>query len=345
MTTTPDQIPQVAAFGTPLHVLADALGVAREGPTYCAVCGPGAPFAVAGKLAVLGPLFSNQTAFACPTSPFVCAGCKALLSGRPGRQPPPLRMVSFRCPTDAPAIHEIAKTGWWDLLSDPDRPPEVVSWAESRKRQHQLHAGVSSRGEWRVGSDHGRIEWSHDGCVMAAVYDLRAAGASRARILTGRYHPSWRSKHAVLIYRTDRVLDPWRGTRALVLICHAAPDLEAGKTTKEAPMPIAPADQRAVDLLADVAQCADARVSDGLRFWGGFFEARVSRFARLPLMDFLSRLQTEIRASTSSMGAVCDRAAAMSDEDAAAVMTALRQRRAAIVALAFESIKRRRKNR
>lgn len=326
----------------PRTIIADALGIDRSSGCRCAVCGD-SPFALVGPMrSTLGPLFSSHLALFAPAVDGICAGCKGILAGRPGRVPPPLRMVSFAIDdVSAPTISTLIAADWWDrLLAGPAPEPAILSWAESKKRQHHLHARITAAGRWRIGSDHDCLEWDHDPEVVAAVRALRRAGAGKARILTGRYQPVWRAAYQRLATETDEILGPWRGSRILVFIVRVAPSDPEPSKEVEAPMPISQADETAVTILSSLARHSDRRVKDGLRFWGGQFDGRVRRFARLPLLEFASRIAVEIGASTATVGPVMDRIAQMPEGDARDCMSVIRARRAGLIALAYERLKR-----
>ena len=325
----------------PRTLMADAIGVSRGSGTPCAVC-TNSPFDVAGTVkTVLRSTFTATMLLDRPDLNIVCTGCKVILGGKHGTFPPPLRAKSFAIAVDeSPWIRWLEQEDWWPILLDPDLPPTVLSWSETGKRQHHLSAMVSGAGAWRVGSDNGCIMWRHRPELLEAIQDLRDAGVSKARIISGKYAPRWRAKHQGLAAKADEVLDSWRGSRVLALLAYASPGLdEVPKIGEEEPMPISSADEWAVEMLAILARSSARRSEDGLRFWGTFYDARIARFSRLPLVDFISRLITEIGASTTGVAPAVKLAGDLNEQDAAAVMDAIRSRRAALIALAFDRLK------
>ena len=329
-----------------LHTIARALG-RRPGEgasSGCAVCGR-SPFGTVGRLRpALGPAFNNHLALRAPDVDAVCEGCKAVLGGKPGRTPPPLRMRSIAVDPETDTLRYLEQKDWWEILTNGQHPPIILSWAHSRKKQHMLHAGISCRGYWHVGSDDGPIRYDHRADALDAILALREAGASKGAILAGRYRPQVVAACGALVERCETVLRPLRGLPAMALWVHAAPsDIEAQQ--EEEPRMLGEADRAAVTLLEAIAWGAEYRVKDGLRFWGGYFQARIARFARLPLPEAVSRLIGECRVSTTEAARAAAMVEAMSEEDMAAVEEVLRQRSALVHALAFDRMKVRRTER
>ena len=325
----------------PLHSVARALGVEAGGGCGCAVCGS-SPFDAAGrKRQVLGVGFSQHETLLSPRHDAVCLGCKAVLGGRPGRQPPPLRMVSFRIdmPPAAPEIQPLNQADWQPLLAaGPPPGGAVVSWARSKKKHHALSAGVSADGVWRIGSDDGRIDAPHSPELMRAVISLRRLGASKTAILTGVHAPGTAARPGFA--RNDEIVRPHRGGAWLELVVYACAEERGKNQGDEKPM-LTEIEKKAVGLLADIAGGSALRREDGIRFWGGFFAGRVSRFAQTAdIKEFVSRLGDECRTDISAMAAAARKAALeWPDEDGPQVLEAMRKRGAILQALAFESLR------
>ena len=164
---------------SPLTIIARSLGVTEsDRPIPCAICVE-SPYAGAGRAGrVLPRSFTNHYDLAAPHIEQVCEGCRALMGGRPGRVPPPLRTRSFSLALESRRMIGLMQSSWWELLSNRPRSPQIVSWARSRKKHHYLHAGISQNGEWRIGSDDGPIIAEHDSALLLAITALRELGAT-----------------------------------------------------------------------------------------------------------------------------------------------------------------------
>ena len=319
-----------------LHAIARSLGIQPGSESIrCCVCGE-SPFALIGrKRQSLGAIFSNHENLRAPQFDAVCEGCKTVLGGRPGRDPPPLRMASFMVSNGQ--FRAIDRAALWDLLQSPPPGNAVVSYGRSRKKQHALHAGFSGAGVWRVGSDDGPVEWRHNPRIIRAVGEMRRLGVSKGAILTGRYPAA---KTAAL-QKLDAVIAPIRGSAALDMIVWCSP--EAGKDKIEENPMIDPIDQDASDLLAIIAWHSSYRASEGLRFWGGYYLSRIRRLSRLPLNDFISRACRECQATTAGAAEAAEFTARRDGEQCAAVIRAIRERPDLLHGLAFAQMEQRRK--
>ena len=321
---------------TPLHMIADALGVPRApAPQPCVVCG-GSPFKPSGWR--LPASFSDHDMMRAPGAGKVCAGCKEVLGGHPSRQPPPLRSHSFV--VVGGELRPLAQSDWWEWLSEPPPGPLVASWAQGRKRHHALRAGVSGQGTWRVGADNRQLEWRHDPDLPAAVQTLRRLGMTKGQIMTGRYSMPRLAAAGELGRQAEEIAAPYRGRGVLDLIVYASPAPE-NKTEEIDEMPMSKADDTAVRLLTEIAEASAVRRADGLYFWGrgareGFFLSRVRRMAHLPLLDLVSRLMEICMVGATHGAATCKWVAAMDEDEERAVCDALQRRPAALAAMAFD---------
>ena len=103
-------------------------------------------------------------------------------------------------------------------------------------------------------------------------------------------------------------------------------------------------DVEAAELLADIADSSEVRSTDGKLFWGGFFRHRVARFGGKPLATFVSRIMGELRCTPAHVTGrnVVVRMESISPERTAQIEQAIRQRADLLVALTYETLKRRR---
>lgn len=312
-----------------------------EGLCPCAVCGE-SPFGPGKKGArkCFGANFTDYDALEAPEQEIVCAGCERLLSGRPGDEPPPLRTRSVLVRCQEGAAEDLDRKDWWPLLSGERQldEPFVLSWANSRKRHHWLHAGLSAPDRWEVGTDHGRASWQFDPALTETVWALLGHGCLKAEILAGHYSAK-RSTAEVLLL--DEIIAPLRGHLILDLVVWAAPteDLQKRPERQVEPM-IDPDDARTADLVAEVAWSSAMRVEDGIRFWAanGFLIRRLRRFAHRDLSTMISRLMAECGVGAEFGSRISERLRQFTEEEESATLKALRERPDLIAALAFDRV-------
>lgn len=325
----------------PLNLVAYALGTPFDGDGFdCAICGP-SPFGPGGRL---GTNFADQALMHDQSSRDTCAGCEAILGGKPGREPPPLRTRSFV--VDRSGFRTLDRDGMWAVLSD---PPErcVLSWATSGQKHHALRAGMSSSAHLIIGSDDRAIHFvpARDAGLLSSVAGLLALNGkrswfSRTDIATGGYHPRsvaefGPARHAV----AETIISPYRrGRPALLdLVLWCAPALEPAVPREEEPDVIDPTDAKAAELLGAIARGSAWRAEDGKRFWSGLFESRVRRVTRKPLPDMVARLLHELRVQPASDGAQSAAAilSGLSAEEQSAVERSILERTSLVVTLAY----------
>lgn len=324
-------------------LLALARGVSVGAGCRCRVCGP-SPFDAGGKLA---DGFTDFPLLADPSTVDVCAGCAALLAGRPGDTPPPLRTTSIRA-TDHGAEY-LDRRGVWAALLAPLEEPHVLSWAVGGQRHHWLRAGVSTSERLLVGTDEGTVEYvpARDRWLLDAVHALLASPTgtapllSRESIRTGIYHPAATVKYGVAEWtRIEEMVAAARPSPLLDMAVACAPVSGPPATTREDEM-ISEEDARAAELLAYIAHGSAMRSKDGLLFWSGVFRHRIEQHRRKPLADFVSRMLDAVKCDPVTIGAKNTTAMleALSPEDVAATEKAVKERPALLVALAFDRLR------
>ena len=320
-----------------LHAIALARGVAVGGGCDCAVCGP-SPFDASRPAAeVITDSFSDRAYLRGTGGTMVCAGCVSVLSGRPGDDPPPLRMLhALVVPGEPLRVLTLAELG--ALLESPPEGRYVLIWATSRQRHASLRADWSEGPHQRIGADDGTIHVEPEHAdLRGAVRDL-LVGFTRDAVRLGTYTAPAIVKFGASRWRAlETVVHPHRGTLLLDLFTTALPKSETTPDPKEPPM-LTEHDQSAAELLRTLAAASALRRADGLTFWNSVFLHRVQRFARLPLPDFVSRMSTALEIDpTSLVGMV--RHLREGGVDGDAVMTAIRQRAPLLVAVAYQMIK------
>lgn len=328
-----------------LHIIAHALSIEpSQGGCLCSFCG-NSPFgAVPGALAKINVAVVASRADA--RSDDVCAGCVAIMAGKPGSDPPPLRTRNVLLVDGeifSPPLGDLRV-----LLSNPPLSPFVVSWATSRKKHHAMSAGVSTPHHQVWGSDSGPIDVypaEHEP-VVSAIESL-LSWHRRADIENGTYSaPAIQRQGASAWVSLEDRIASYRGQRCWPLLIALArkpegkpapPDeslgpLFGGHEVRD------PIDEMAADMIAGVARASARRGEDGIGFWGGYLRSRIERHAHRPLREFMSRLIDECGASTTSdaVASVLARLDSIGESQAAAVGRALRTRAALIVAMTYD---------
>lgn len=338
---------------TALHHIAAAAGVPLDPSGWtCALCGP-TPFARAGSTRdLLGVGWSDWDLMADRTGRSLCAGCVTLISGKPGRIPPPLRTRNVAVIDGT--LHLPDWSAMWPLLTEPPAGLTVLSWATSKQKQHHLRAGLSAPDRLVVGADDGAIVLrpARHAALLTALLCLRAGDADKPRctrteILSGQYAPATIMRLGARQWRdAESVIAPHRGTALLELLVAHCPVTSATPTQESDLMALDPTDDDALLILHALQVGAQLRHDDPKAFWGGQFVRRVERHAHRALPDFLARAMRDL--GVDAMGDPASTLASVArDWDAArheAVMRRLADRAALLVALTYDARKARKES-
>jgi hypothetical protein len=194
-----------------LYSVARAIGVEEGSGCLCSYCGD-SRFSPTGEISKVSSSVRRLARF--PAHEEICAGCRKLLGGRPGCDPPPLRMCNVLCRDGS--LELTGPGGLRGIFVNPPRGKFVVSWSSSRKKHHILHAGISVKGRQLWGSDDGTIVvTSRHVDVFCAVEELVYDHGPRA-VQSGEYKTSsvarepfrWKAlEESVMAYRGQRVFD------------------------------------------------------------------------------------------------------------------------------------------
>jgi len=310
----------------------------------CAICGE-SPYRPAGPTApVLGPTFTDHALLV--PAPTVCVGCAVLLAGKPGDDPPPLRLGNLVAGEDW--IEYPDRAGLYARIRNPGGVV-VMSWAVSRKKHHWLRAGPCSPDRLLIGSDDATIEYrpARDATLLDAVSGLLASPTgtgsilSREAIRTGNYHPDAVRRFGVRRWQElESVVARWRPSGLLDLLVAVVP-LSGPPIATEVLAMIDLIEDRAATLLGRIATASLVRRRNGKVFWDGFYRHRIERFKHLPLPDMVSRLMEAVAApptDPSTMLVVHD-LAGMSEETMREVARCIEERAALVLAMAFDRLK------
>lgn len=286
---------------TPIHTIASARGI-KPSPSgsVCVICGE-SPYAVGRPAAgLLGPNFTDYDALQSPDAPDACEGCCAVLGGKPGSVPMPLRMGHF-----AVVDGELLRPDSAELLAlliDPPAGIQAAAWTATRKRHASLRCGQCSPDHLLVGAETGTIAWdvAAGRRLVEAVSTLRAS-ARQEHVLSGEYPPhvilalgaAWEPAEAVVAaYRPSLLLD-----MAVTLV--RRPE----STTTETSMPIAESERLAGELLLSIGQASTLRDADPIAFWATTFPRRVAAAgSRATLLDAAGWLAEKVRVNPSGLG-------------------------------------------
>lgn len=277
----------------PLHAIGQALG-ATPGECECAVCGRSA-FAPGRRARdVFGPAFTDYDLCA-SDAPDVCDGCARILGGKPGSDPPPLRMSSF-----AVVDGELERLGIDELCATLRGRPGVqaVGWAVSRQKHASLRCGPCSPALYRIGCDHGTIDWRphEDAPLLDAVAQLRQV-ARREQILSGEYPPHVIQALGRLWAPAEDIVAGYRASLHLVL---AVAIVRRPDITEESPaMQIPPEYEAAARLLLPLTQHSALRTEDPIRFWSSTLPRRLAAAATCgSVIEWISHLCESLRVAT-----------------------------------------------
>lgn len=274
----------------------------HAGPSACAVCGP-SPFAVGRPTAdVLGPGFTDYDLLADAATPTTCAGCAAMLGGKPGSVPMPLRMGHFAVVGGVlvrPSAAEVLA-----LVYTP--PPNIgaIAWTATRQRHASLRCGPCSSDHLAIGTESGTVAWdvAAGRALIDAVTVLRGA-ARQDHILTGQYPP-----HVILALGAL-----WRPAEAVAGHYRPGPHLDIAvalarrpeSTPMESPMPISDPHRRAAELVLAIGNASLERERDPIAFWATLYPRRLTAAAqRSSLMMMVEKLTQAVRCKPSALGDV-----------------------------------------
>lgn len=332
----------VLSIARPRHLLAMWRGVSPGAGCSCAVCG-NSPFDPGPRPIeeVLTDSFSDHGWLLSPSAAVVCAGCQALLGGKPGDDPPPARMQHVIVSDDGTYIVLDKPADVAAVLMAPPACVFVLVWSGSRQKHAWLRAGLSTADRIIVGTDDGPVAFEpSDRRLLETVSELLAV-FGRDEVESGTYAAN--RAPAEWLVAHEAIVSPYRPSLLLSMLCRIAPRGDTKPAPVEATQPshLAPDDTDAVCLLASLALGSEIRRTDGIMFWRGMFAHRVARFARLPLADFVSRMLCELRVPACGDGAL---AAALAIEEwpperQVACSRALRVRGALLVTLAFGAVR------
>lgn len=340
------------------HVFAAHRGV-RVGPepvfVRCACCGL-SPYGISSrpKSELISDSFSDLDLLLDPTAPDVCAGCAALLGGRPGDDPPPFRTLSVAVPVEAARTSGITLHNGADLvrlLTHPPRELFAVSWSASRKKHAWLRSEACD-GTWiTIGTDNGLVTYvpSQDAALLDAVTTL-LGWFRRDAVESGAYPTPMAAKLGVdRLQALEAVVTPYRPSALLSLLVSVVPLPERSDASTTAgagsaalagggvagPPGLDPADEDAVQFLHAVAAGSAWRQDEGIAFWSHLFRRRVQRFKGLPLADFASRLIGELRVRPQFAGRVALMVESWPRERRDSCMEAIRARSDLLIVIAY----------
>jgi len=300
------------------HVMGHALGAA-SGSCLCAFCGR-SPFAAARPTkTVCGPAFVDYDLLIAADAPDVCAGCVAMVGGKPSKENPPLRMGHIAVINGVLERPDGARLV--GLLTDPPPSLEVLCWTNSRQRHASLRAGLCGDSVLYIGTESGTIEWTEQDVALLDAVSVLRAHARQDHIATGQYPPhvivalgaSWSPAEAVVArYRPSLLLD------MVVAIVRRPPPSE------DDPMPIADPQRNAAELLLLLSDGSADRKADPIRYWSTLLMRRLAaacgRGRDLAEVSALLMESTTVNPLSSDTVDAVARIEEMDDEDAASVV-------------------------
>lgn len=289
---------------------------------------------------MFGATFTDWPLLFAPSESWVCAGCVSILAGRPGDDPPPVRVSHILATTDGatyPTTPDLAT-----ILRDPPAGEFVLAVAESRQRHAALRAGVSTAELMIVGLDDVAAEVRRADIAVLDAVEVLLGALSRDEVLAGlapatailRLGPDrWAEAEALIAHHRPSPL-----LRLLVLAARRQDPAPCQESSMDQPL----SERRAAELIALISEGSSQRGRDGLAFWKSILPHRLTRFASLDLRRMTSRLMEDLGTAPTSAGPVLALLDAIPEHEVADVETVVRTRSAIIVAYALRIVQERR---
>lgn len=267
----------------------------------CASCG--LPRAKEKKAKVLNSTF-NQTEFFLFDSPFLCQKCLDIFTNADSRS---------KCLLwDAPGHKQIVqREAILPFLQDPPSSSFVLSVPYSFQKHHWFQAGLSQNGKLYVGTDQGcvTLDYSdpfHISYVIQMLLLMLEMGVPRKELEIGAYSTFTLSRFGKWLDEREATLAPLRASGAIRLFVTYAParkDKDKGKVknkllNEEVQRVFTENEQKAIAVLTALAKASKYRQNDGLRFWQGYFKARIVRYMYEDINTFFSNVAKDTSADT-----------------------------------------------
>ena len=294
----------------------------------CAVCGGVAQEKSVIKKAVSSS-FTDWQALMQGTGRKCCPACEALIKNTM------MRNKCIVC-TAAGTVESTDYNGIHSILRE---PPDkfVISIPYSYKRHHWLYAGISTSKRMLIGTDTATVEYipSKHASVLDAIEMLIKAGVSSRQIESGNYHPSSIAIIGAGFEQIESIISQHRGSGLVRLLVKISPrekfdycGVKDMRTTEQ---------ENAAFYLRELAAHSNFRASNGMQFWGGFFEARVNRVAGLSFDKATNKLMTSLQCSPNAgITAIIDN---MSNEQKDGIMKTLAEQPKVCISLAYSDMK------
>lgn len=297
------------------------------GEHKCASCGVEARADLNYKM-VLKTNFINYDELLISGGAWICQSCANILEDPDMRFHP----VLFR----AFGVKEVPERE--TILPLLKNPPKqfVLSLPYSFKKHHWLFAGLSTNEVALVGTDSRTVEIDYHKydvfTIVGEVQRMIGAGIPRHEIINGRYSAFTRARFPG-IDKSEAIIGEMRTSGAVELFVKYTPAQKEKIEIREESAMITETEATAAQLLYNISANSQMRVSDGIRFWGGFFERRINRYKQLPLHEFASKL-------AAAVGSGCNLNAAfvngIPEEQEEFIMRDIREETNLILALAYE---------
>lgn len=317
-----------------LMMIADALGVPRGTGCNCAYCG-NSPFDQHSNLSAISDAVLALRMY--PHSDTLCAGCRAVLEGKPGSDPP-LRMKHILCTRGEIVL--IEKEDLRGIIVDPPEGEFVVSWATSKKKHHLLHAGISTASRQLWGSDSGTIVIMPEHRAVLLAVEALIVCHSRRDVLSGNYSSQRIAVQGTAAWvKSESMVAPYRGQRVLDLLCAAAHKMTSAASKGEDM--VSEIDDQATMLLFLIARGSSYRVEHGVEFWSSYYRSRIERHNHRTLNERISRLMDDLgcNPATRWIQTAMTLIQRLNNEECAQIEAALCSKAALLVALAFSKHK------
>ena len=270
--------------------------------------------------------FTNFNELMLGTGKYLCESCQSLMEDKDMR----FKAVYY---TESGVKQTPERNSILNIIA---HPPEkfVLSLPYSFKKHHWLYAGLSNNQLALIGTDNRTVAINYVNndvpLVINTIKMLIAAGVPRNEIILGKYTTFTRYKLSD-IDKYDDIISSMRSCGAVELIVKYTPaTTEKIKLGSEKIM-ITESETMAATILHGIASRSQFRVSDGIRFWGGYFERRINRLKNLELHEFISKLSDAVGSPQS----YTDNLKNLNQEDEQKIMQEIREKTNLMVSLAY----------
>lgn len=302
------------------------------GAKICASCGVDRATERIGK--AMNSTF-NQTQWLVCDSVFVCRPCLDIFTDKTSRS----KCLFFPEPGKKVIL---AREEILPLLACPPEKTFVLCLPYSFQKHVFFYAGISSsRCAW-IGTDDHVVKLDYEKhditAVIAQIGEMLTKGVPRKELQSGRYSIFTKAKLGRQLDEWEAALAPLRPDGAIELFVLYSPATKEKIKTEIKPVAFSETEDKAIDILLDLARASKYRTQDGMSFWGSYFKRRITRNLRKPeLHSFFSAVAAGI--DCESTGLKTSGLEALNADTAAKVLKEIREKTDLLVAAVYTRLK------